>query len=143
MRAIPSGASGTGTSHRWIRNRFPGIHSKLTRAPASVGGMSLNLATILHSPTSGARASIKSVLLVSAIFYLLRLGSRWIFIFRRGRVVDCQLSESLPMFECRLQQDKNSRSHPLDEALRCAVSIAPMGGASDDANSSPSIESPS
>ncbi len=73
MSAIPSGASGIGTSQRWIKNRFPGIHSKLMWAPASVGGMSLNVATIFHSPTSGSRASIESALLVSAISCLLCL----------------------------------------------------------------------
>src|SRR5687768_13084898 len=73
MIAIPSGASGTGISQRWIRNRSPGNHSKMTRAPISVGGMSLKVATILHSPTNGLRASSESPLLVLAVIAFLLL----------------------------------------------------------------------
>src|SRR5688572_26838548 len=72
MIAIPSGASGIGISQRWIRNRSPGNHSKVTRAPTSAGGMSLKVATSLHSPTNGSRASSESPLLVlAAIAFLL------------------------------------------------------------------------
>ena len=37
MIAIPSGASGTGTSHRSIRKVFPGNHWNVTRAPDGHG----------------------------------------------------------------------------------------------------------
>src|SRR5215210_7365463 len=61
MIAIPSGASGTGTSQRSIRNFLPGSHSNVTRSPASAGGAFLKAAMRLHSPTNGARASSECV----------------------------------------------------------------------------------
>jgi hypothetical protein len=79
MIAIPSGASGIGTSQRWIRKRSPGNHSKVTWAPISAGGMSLKVATSLHSPTSGCRASRESWLLVLAVIvFLLSPTTTWL-----------------------------------------------------------------
>src|SRR5918992_367580 len=73
MIAIPSGASGTGTSQRWTRKRSPGSHSKRTRAPMSAGGVSPKPARILHSPTSGFRASGAPSFTVTISFFSLQL----------------------------------------------------------------------
>src|SRR5918992_1219604 len=73
MIAIPSGASGTGTSQRWTRKRSPGSHSKRTRAPMSAGGVSPKPARMLHSPTSGFRASGAPSFTVTISFFSLQL----------------------------------------------------------------------
>src|SRR3954451_22176602 len=75
MIAIPSGASAIGTSQRWIRNRSPGNHSKVTRAPISAGGGALKVATSLHSPTNGLRASSEPPLFVLAVIAFLLLDA--------------------------------------------------------------------
>src|SRR5215203_3211430 len=49
MTARPSGASGTGTSQRWMRNCSPVIHSNTTRPP-STGGAPGNVTRMVHSP---------------------------------------------------------------------------------------------
>ena len=55
---IPSGASGCGTSQRWTRNSFPGIHSNVVRPGSPPGGMFSNLASmpmwqsVLRTPLS-------------------------------------------------------------------------------------------
>src|SRR5688500_10047168 len=54
MIANPSGASGTGTSQRWMRNCSPVIHSNTTRPPAT-GGAPGTVARIVPSPMNRAR----------------------------------------------------------------------------------------
>src|SRR5919202_3303190 len=73
MIAIPSGASGSGTSQRWIKNCSPGNHAKVTRAPISAEGRSLKVATSRHAPTNGLRASSEAPLLIMAAIAVLLL----------------------------------------------------------------------
>ncbi len=75
MTATPSGASGMGTSQRWIKKRSPGIHSNVTRAPLSIGDVPLKVGTISHSPTSGLNASRELSLLFCAVIALLLLAT--------------------------------------------------------------------
>src|SRR5215204_1624984 len=49
MIANPSGASGTGTSQRSMRNCSPAIHSNTTRPPAT-GGAPAKATCMVHSP---------------------------------------------------------------------------------------------
>jgi hypothetical protein len=67
MMAMPSGASGTGTSQRWIKSR-PARHPlKDDPCAYAAGGKSLNSAAIPYSPTNTASRSIAAFSLCCAI----------------------------------------------------------------------------
>src|SRR6266516_7417337 len=57
MIAMPSGALGCSTSHRWMRKRLPASHAKVVRAPGASAGLGANEVAMLHSPTKTSSGS--------------------------------------------------------------------------------------
>ena len=57
MMAMPSGASGCSTSHRWIRKRLPASHVKVVIARGASLAFGRKVGVIRHCPINGSRSS--------------------------------------------------------------------------------------